>query len=147
MKLGVIGVNRICQLCGISKTTYYASQNPQDKFLAKYNQTKQYVEKIINQDGNYGIRRIKAAIFQKYKIVIGRDTLAKLLKLWGLSLNRRIKPRKKSMIEQILLLLADKTNLLKRTNITQPLQAISSDMTKILYNDGKSSCYLSVHKT
>ena len=146
VKLGIIGVNRICQLCGISKATYYSAQDPQDKFLTKYQQNKGYVEKIINQHGYYGIRRIKVALLQKYQIVIGRDTLAKLLNLWGLSLKRKMKKRKRSMIDKILLILADKANLLKRIKLTVPLQALSSDMTKILYAEGKNTCYLSVHK-
>ncbi len=50
------------------------------------------------------------------------------------------------MLQKILILLSDKVNILIRTNINGPLQAISSDITKVVYNNGKSKCYLAVHK-
>lgn len=42
--------------------------------------------------------------------------------------------------------LSDKVNLLIRTKITAPLQAITSDISEISFNQGKSKCYLCVHK-
>lgn len=66
--------------------------------------------------------------------------------LWGLSLKRKIRKRKISLIQKILILLSHKTNLLIRSVITEPLQAITSDISKIVYNNGKSFCYLATHK-
>lgn len=68
------------------------------------------------------------------------------MKIWGLSLKRKVKKKKRSMIQKILLSLANRTNLLIRTEITQPLQAISSDISEILFNGGREKCYLCVHK-
>lgn len=137
-------VSRICQILGISKATYYYAKDPQEQFLAKYQQFKSYVEKVIEQNSFYGIRRIKAALKEDYQIIIGRDTLAKLLNLWGLSLRRKIRKPKKSMIRKILIALSDKTNLLIRTKIKRPLQALSSDICELFYQNGK--VYLAVHK-
>ena len=92
----------------------------------------------------YGVRRIQAELLQKYHIEIGRDTLGKLLKLWGLSLKRNIRKNKPSMIKKIILLLSDKVNILIRSNITEPFQAVSSDITEIQFKKGKF--YLCVHK-
>jgi putative transposase len=50
------------------------------------------------------------------------------------------------VIQKILIKLSDKVNLLIRRKITAPLQAVSSDISKIYYNQGKTSCYLCVHK-
>ena len=79
-----------------------------------------------------------------YRITIGRDQLAQLLSYWGLSLKRNIQKRTVSMIQKILILLAGKANLLIRSIITKPFQAISSDMTELIYKGGKA--YLCVHK-
>jgi len=57
---GRFGVNRICKLTGISKATYYAAQNPADRFEAKYMGIKIRVEKVIERHPAYGIKRIKA---------------------------------------------------------------------------------------
>jgi len=141
---GQFGVNRICQLTGISKATYYAALNPEDRFEAKYLNIKSFVEAIIEHDSSYGIRRIKAELEETYHIKIGRDTLAKLLKLWGLDLKRKIKTKKPNMIQKILSALADRTNLLIRSTITNPFQALSSDITEIRFKGGKA--YLCVHK-
>lgn len=141
-----IGVNRICTLCGISKATYYNNKEPDELFKDRYNHLKDKIKKIIEKNSSYGIRRIKQALLDDFKETIGRDTLAKLLVLWGLSLKRNIKKRKRSMLQKILFALSDKVNLLIRTKINKPLQAISSDISTMVYNNGKSKCYLSIHK-
>ena len=104
------------------------------------------MDKIIKEHSHYGIRRIHKELQQKYALSIGRDTLGKLLLLWGLQLKRKIRKNKISIIQKILIKLSDKVNLLIRTKITKPLQAITSDITEIIYNNGKRKCYLAVHK-
>ena len=146
VKEGNFSINRICQLTGISKATFYNHKNPQERFEEKYVHLKKKVEKTIKDNSAYGIRRIKQALKDKYKVIIGKETLGKLLKIWGLSLKRKIKKRKRSIIQKILLSLSDRTNLLIRTKITKPMQAITSDISEIIFNGGKEKCYLAVHK-
>jgi putative transposase len=141
---GQFGVNRICKLTGISKATFYASKNPVDRFESKYLHIKRYVEKVIEADSSYGIKRIKAELEDRYQIRVGRDTLGKLLKVWGLDLKRSIRVRKPNMIQKILTALADRTNLLIRSRITAPFQALSTDITELEFKGGRA--YLCVHK-
>ena len=77
---------------------------------------------------------------------IGRDALGRLLKLWRLSLARNLRTSKKSVPKEILESLSDRVNLLIRSKITEPFQALSADITKVIYNHGNSFAYLSVHK-
>jgi len=102
---GLFGVNRICCLTGISKTTYYSARNPADGFEAKYLGIKILVEKVIEANPAYGIKRIKAELEQAGDLKVGRDTLGKLLKLWGLGLKRKVKAHKPNLIQKILLAL------------------------------------------
>jgi putative transposase len=139
-----IGVNKVCRLFKISKKTYYQCQNPLDSFQAKYSEIKEWVEKIIEKDPQYGVLRIKAALKEKYSITIGRDVLAKLLRIWGLNLKRTIKQSKLSLVQKILIKLSDKANLLIRETITEPFKAISSDITELSFKGGKA--HLCVHK-
>ncbi len=104
------------------------------------------IEKIIAGDCRYGVKRIKAALWEDYGIHIGRDALGRLLKLWSLSLKRKNKKSKRSIIQEILTALSDRVNLLIRTKITEPFQAVTSDITEIYYNNGKNKAYLCVHK-
>ncbi len=69
-----------------------------------------------------------------------------MLRLWVLQLKRKIKKKKISIIKKILISLADRTNLLIRTKITEPFQAITSDITELFYNNGKNKAYLAIHK-
>lgn len=138
------GVNRICKLVRISKTTYYIAKNPIDRFENKYLNIKSFTAKIIEHHSSYGVKRIKAELEDQYGIIIGRDTLGKLLKLWKLSMKRKIKNKQPNMITKILLALAGRANLLIRTKITEPFQAITSDMTELKFRGGKA--YLCVHK-
>lgn len=50
------------------------------------------------------------------------------------------------MIKEILESLSGRVNLLIRTKIVNPFQAVSSDITEIIYNHGRSKAYLAVHK-
>lgn len=143
---GLFSINRICRLTGLSKNTYYNHKHSDDGFAAKYEYLKKKIEKIIAGDCRYGVKRIKAALWEDYEIHIGRDALSRLLKLWSLSLKRKVKKTKRSIIQKILIALADRANLLIRTVITGPFQAITSDITEIYYNNGKNKAYLCVHK-
>jgi len=138
------GVNRICQLTDISKTTYYQAENPIDRFENKYLNIKTKVQKIIKANTAYGVKRIKAELKDKYQIQMGRDTLNKLLKLWRLDLKRKVKRRKPNMIQKILIALADRTNLLIRSKIVKPFQALTSDITELKFKGGRA--YFCVHK-
>lgn len=146
VNIGLFSINRICQLTGLSKNTYYNHKRKDERFETKYQSIKKFVAKIILEDSSYGIKRIKAALNEDYGVQVGRDALARLLKLWSLQLKRKVKKRKVSVIQKILILLADRTNLLIRTRIAEPFQAITSDFTEIYYNFGKSKAYLAVHK-
>jgi hypothetical protein len=142
--LGNFGVNRICQLLGVSKTTYYQATEPKSGFEQKHLNIKSFIAKVIAANPAYGILSIKKELAEKYQIHVGRDTLATLLKIWGLQLKRKIKLNKPNLIQKILLSLADRTNLLIRTKVSKLFQAISSDMTELKFKGGKA--YLCVHK-
>lgn len=129
---------------GLSKNTYYCCADSQSRLLTKYKSIKSFVSKVIDKNSRYGIRRIKVDLEEKYKINIGRDTLAKLLVIWGLDLKRKVRKTKPNMIKKILMMLADKSNLLVKMTINAPFQAISSDITEIYY--GKGKLYLCTHK-
>ncbi len=144
MKL--FSITRICFLCGISKNTYYKHKHPNDRFSNKYEHIKEEVRNIISKNSSYGVKRIKQALWNSYKIEIGRDALGRLLKLWSLNLNRNIRKRKKSVPKKILETLSNRVNLLIRTKVDNPLKAITSDITEIIYNHGRNKAYLAVHK-
>lgn len=133
-------------MLGISKRTYYVAMDPKERLANKYLLVKDQIKKILVKHSKYGVERIKAELWRKYKVNIGRDTLGKLLNWWGLSLARKTRQSKISGIAKILCYLAGRTNLLIRTEITRPFQAISADITELIYNHGKSKMYLSTHK-
>lgn len=63
--------------------------------------------------------------------------LKQMLKLWGLSLRRNIKTPAKSGIQEILDFLGVKANLLKTIGHILPFSLIYTDMTEIIYAQGK----------
>lgn len=144
MTLGRFGVNRIVKLTGISKATYYQAKNPVDNFENKYLNIKSFINKVITDHSAYGVDRIKAELADTYQIKIGRDTLGKLLKLWGLSLKRKVVKKHPNLIQKILLALSSRANLLVRITLTTPFRAITTDMTELNFKGGKA--YLCVHK-
>lgn len=146
MAANLFSINRICGLCGISKNTFYDLKHPDDRFEAKYEHLRAKISGIIRKNSAYGIKRIKSALWEDYQIHVGRDALARLLRLWGLQLKRKIKRKKPSIIQKILIALSDRANLLIRTKISAPFRAITSDISEIFYDQGKKKAYLAVHK-
>jgi putative transposase len=143
---GLFSINRICQLTGISKNTYYGHVHPDDRFSDKFKHLKTKVRKIIKGNSAYGVKRIQKALSDEFKVEIGRDALARLLKLWSLGLARKLRTSKKSAIKEILESLADRVNLLIRNKIIEPFKAMTSDITEVVYNHGKCKAYPAVHK-
>ena len=79
---GLFSMTRICKLCGISKNTFYSHEHLDDLFQNKYDHLKSKIKKIIKDNSAYGIKRIKSALMEEYEMHIGRDSLARLLRLW-----------------------------------------------------------------
>lgn len=134
------GISLGCQLIGLARSTYYVKVNQpksEDRFLAKYQHLKNLIKKIINNNPAYGFRRIQSELKDKHKIILNHKPLQRLLKLWGLSLRRNIKTPDKSGIQEILDYLGVKANLLKTIGNILPFSLIYTDMTEIIYAQGK----------
>ena len=141
----MIGVNRVCKLVGISKDTYYNSNDPQGTLKTKYQHLKPNIVKIIEANPAYRYPRIKKALEDEFGEVINHKLLLKLLKLWGLTLNRKTKPKKKSWVQRVLDFLGFRANLLFGLVISRVFQVIVSDITEIVYDHGRRKLYLCVH--
>ncbi|MEI7604411.1 MAG: hypothetical protein WCJ19_05325, partial [bacterium] len=98
---------------------------------------------VIEKNPAYGIRRIKKALENK-GIIVGRDVLGHLLKIWSINLKRKISKHKRSLLQEILIKLKEDVNLLKKEEINEPFECITTDITKIEYKGG--TAYLNVHK-
>ena len=105
------------------------------------------MEVIIEKNPAYGWRRIKAALEKEHGIVINHKLLLKLLKLWGLSLNRKVRKKKKDWVRVVLDFLGKRANLLCKLMMDGILikcfQIIVSNVTKLYYSGKKA--YLAVH--
>lgn len=141
----MIGVNGVCRLVGISKDTYYNSKDPQSTLKTKYRTLKPKIKKIIEDNPAYGYPRIKKALKDDYGEVVNHKLLLKLLKLWGLTLKRKIRPKKRSWIQRVLDFLGFRANLLFGLVINRVFQVVVSDITEIVYDHGRRKLYLCVH--
>lgn len=70
----------------------------------------------------------------------------KILRIWSLSLPRQHRKSKPSFIQRILIFLGTRANLLLKVKINFPLQAITTDITKLEYRNGSKRAYLCVYK-
>ena len=134
------GVATCCRLLGLAKSTYYTKvdqPNNKGRLETKYQYLKNLIKKIIENNPAYGYRRIHAELKEKYQITLNHKPLKKLLKLWGLALRRRVKTPDKSGIVEILDWLGVRANLLKAFNNIMPFGLIYTDMTEIIYGQGK----------
>ena len=123
----------------------YHGQDPKSTLNDKYQHLKPKIAQIIEDNSAYGYPRIKKALKDEYGEVVNHKLLLKLLKLWGLSLKRKTKPRKKSWIQRVLEFLGLRANLLFGLTIEQVFQVVVSDVTEIVYRQGQQKAYLCVH--
>ncbi len=70
VKLKLFSINRICNLCRISENTFYNHRHLDDNFSSKYRHLRKSIEKIIELDCSYGVKRIKVALWQEYETVL-----------------------------------------------------------------------------
>jgi transposase InsO family protein len=143
----ILGVNQVCCLLNISKKAYYHSTSPEITLDNKYKNLKSIIIKIIQDNPAYGYPRIKKVLENEYKEVINHKLLLKLLKIWRLSLPRKVKKRKRNWLHNILDYLGHKSNLLRTLLLNgieiECFKVILSDFTEINYSCGK--VYLCVH--
>lgn len=132
---GTYGLNRCLSVLGVAKSTYYY-QLKKDDPLSKYEHLKATITKIIKDNPAYGYRRIKHELLD-LGIVINHKPLRKLLKVWGLTLHRKIKPKAKSGIAQILEELGERVNLVRGKVTPKLFEIVFSDITEIRYANGK----------
>jgi len=145
VKEGLVGVNRVCRLFRIAKDTYYHAQDPKSSLEQRYKSLKPKIAKIIEDNPSYGYPRIKKALKEQYGEIVNHKLLLRLLKLWGLGLKRKIKPKKRSWIKRVLDFLGKRANLLFSLTVDKVFQVIVSDITEIPYCQGRKKAYLCVH--
>lgn len=138
-----MGINAVCRLLGISKKSYYASRSPEDRLRGRHERLRQMIREIVEQHPGYGYRRIQVALAEVNKVRVNHKLLKKLLSLWGLQLQRRIRRPARSVVRRVLDYLGRRANLLFRIQSSRCLQVVVSDVTEILYRGGKA--YLAVH--
>jgi transposase InsO family protein len=132
---GAYGLNRCLSILGVAKSTYYY-QLKRDEPLSKYEHLKTVITKIIKDNPAYGYRRIKPELLD-LGIVINHKPLQRLLKAWGLTLHRKIKPKAQSGIAQILGELGERVNLVRGMSAPRLFEVVFSDITEIRYAQGK----------
>lgn len=132
---GSYGLARCLYILGVAKSTYYY-QLRREEPLSKYEHLKGVITKIIDENPAYGYRRIKHELLG-LGIVINHKPLRKLLKAWGLTLHRKIKPKAKSGITAILDELGARVNLVLSICTPKLFEIVFSDITEIRFACGK----------
>lgn len=133
----------MCRLLGISKRSYYRSRSPDQRLHDRYEGLRKKIGGIVQENPGYGYRRIQIALAESHGVRVNHKLLKKLLSLWGLQLQRRIRRPARSVVRRVLDWLGARANLLSRRQPSGCLQVLASDITEILYRGAKA--YLAVH--
>lgn len=138
-------MNQICQLLGISKKSYYQSQEPRERLAEKYQALRPVLGRLIEQHPSYGVPRLKHALAEQEGVVVNPKLLHKLLHVWGLSWQRTAGAgqRKKTWVQRVIDALGERANLVRRLQITACFQVAVTDMTRLAGAFGIA--YLCVH--
>jgi len=135
------------KLLSLSKKAYYESVPVEDRLNKKYGELEEIIKTVITKHPAYGYRRIQKVLIEEYGKTVNHKLLKKLLKLWGLSLKRKIRKQKYGVVKRLLDFLEERANLLRRLiqkgGLIICFQVLLTDVTEIKYTKGKA--YLSVH--
>lgn len=138
------GLNFCLKVLGVAKSTFYTHKGKESSLTEKYQHLRARLTEIVEKNPSYGYRRIQLELKRGEKpIIINHKPLKKLLKLWGLSVLRRVKKRKKSGIEKILQVLGERANLVKRLKGKLGLfKLFFTDYTRLVYQNGQKVLWL-----
>jgi putative transposase len=138
-------VTQICQLLGISKKTYYQSQEPQERLAEKCQALRPVLGRLIEKHPSYGVPRLKKALAEQEGMIVNAKLLRKLLRLWGLSWQRKAGAgqRKKTWVQRVVESLGARANLVRHLQITACFQVLVTDMSQLPFEGG--TAYLCVH--
>jgi len=138
-------VNQVCQLLGLSKKSYYQSQEPQERLAEKYQALGPGLGRLIEQHPSYGVPRLKKALAEQEGLVVNPKRLRKLLRVWGLSWQRTAGAgqRKKTWVQRVIEALGPRANLVRQIQITACFQVLVTEMTRLAFAGGIA--YLRVH--
>jgi putative transposase len=138
-------VNQICQLVGISKKTYYYSQEPQQRLNEKYHALRPVLNRLVEKHPSYGLPRLKKALAEQEGLIVNQKLLRRLLRVWGLDWPRRAGAgqHKQTWVQRVVEELGPRANLVRQRQITAPFQVLVTDMTRLSF--GAGIAYLCVH--
>ncbi len=138
-------MNQTGQLLGISKKTYYYSQELQEHLAEKYQTLRPILGWLIEKHPSYGVPRLKKALAEQEGIVVNAKLLRKLLRVWGLSWQRKAGAgqRKKTWVQRVVESLGPRANLVRHLQITACFQVLVTDMMQLPFVGGIA--YLCVH--
>jgi putative transposase len=138
-------VNQICQLVGISKKTYYHSQEPQERLSEKYHALRPILNQLVETHPSYGLPRLKKALAEQEGLVVNQKLLRRLLGVWGLNWPRRAGAgqHKQTWVQRVIEELGPRANLVRQIQISAPFQVLVTDMTRLAGQAGIA--YLCVH--
>jgi len=122
-----MAINSTCGLLGISKKSYYHSRSPEQRVTDRHERLRQIVREIVKNNPGYGYRRIQVALAEDHGVRVRHKLLKKLLSLWGLQLQRRIRRPARSVLRGLLHWLGCRANLLFRLHPSRCLQVLVSE--------------------
>ena len=133
---GQCSLSKRLSVLGVAKSTYY-HQLKKDCPLAKYEYLRDVIDKVIRDNPAYGYRRIKVEL-ESRGYLVNHKLLRKLLRAWGLDLNRKRQTKKTSGIIKMLDELADSVNLTRFISKPELFEVVFNDITEITYATGKT---------
>lgn len=138
------GLNRALNMVGLYKSVWhYHHRRPR---LDKHQAVKKDLLKIANDHPAYGYRRALSELKEEYGHPIGKNLVQKLMRSLELVVARKCSVPPPSAIKKSIRRLGDRLNLiatlLARGHQFQAGEAVVTDFTEIMYDEGRKKAYL-----
>jgi putative transposase len=137
------GLNACCRALGVRKSSFYWHTRT-SKERQSDREFKEHIRAIVQEHPGYGLRRIRAELVERMGRPVNRKRVRRLVGDLQLKLTRQLPRRRPSGIDRVLESFRGSLNLVKGRQFG-PLEALSTDFTEIVYQNGAAKAHLMLY--
>lgn len=139
---GKYGLNRILEIVGLPKSTWYYWEKQKVTDNKKYGEVKRDLFQVAEDHSAYGYRRATSELKEEYGHDVGKNVVLRLMRDTQLQTIRNVKRPKPSVMRDALVKLGDRMNLVAQLEEIFLFEVSYTDFTELVYANGRRKARL-----
>ncbi len=136
------GLNRALEAIDLAKGTWAYHKNKKVDKQEKYNHLKTPLNDIVEENPEYGGRKIRAELQREHGYHHGRGLINELMRMWGLNRERQARDTNRSGYQQAIEEAGEQANLMAERKQIEWFEVVYTDFTELTYAGGSRKAQL-----